>query len=115
MVQQIRLKFPEMIKQKTVRIPDTFHPFTSLPTLLQHGSLFIAHHAIVRGTQSWSKGRGGVRFREIVSILVSFGPVHLDIVTLNVENNTQFPTRIADLDQIENLNTTLHVAFNPEH
>jgi hypothetical protein len=115
MIEQIRLKFSDIIKQETVRIPDTFDPLKSLPTLLQHESLFMADHTVGRGNNQWPNCKISPRFREIISTLVSFGRLHLDIVTLNVENITQFPAPMADLHRIENLNTTLYVAFTQEY
>jgi hypothetical protein len=104
-----------MIKQDTISFPDTFDTPNSLPTLLQHDSLFMADRTTGGGNDQWPNCKTSPRFRHIVSTLVSFGPVHLNIVTLNVENITRSPARIADLDQIEDLNSMLHLTFTAEY
>lgn len=52
---------------------------------------------------------------ELLRHLASFGPVKLDIVTLNLESTSSNLPLLRELDKIPNVATTMHVAFGARH
>jgi hypothetical protein len=80
--------------------------------VLYHSAIYIHHHAIGPGDNQWPKGPIALRIRDLVSIMLSFGDVQLDIFTPNIENLTMNLEGVAELDSIEGLSTTMHFIFS---
>jgi hypothetical protein len=118
MLHQLDIQFPGLTGRETIAIPDDFSINSTLPALLQYDSIFIHEYMLQGVSDVWPRditpyiaASSGKFFVDVLSTLLSFGPVHLDLITLNVENITQTPMIIVDLDKVPNLTTPLHVGF----
>jgi hypothetical protein len=118
MLHQLDIQFPGLMGCETIAIPDDFSINSTLPALLQYDSIFMHEYMFQGVSDVWPQditpytaASSDKFFVDVLSTLLSFGPVHLNLITLNVENITQTPMIIVDLDKIPNLTTPLHVAF----
>jgi hypothetical protein len=97
-----------MINSDTVSILPETDVFGCMYAILQHASLVTHIHVIYPDDNKWPQGEAGSWFRHIMSILLSYGDVNLELVTLNIENISMHLHVVADPSTIKGLTTSVH-------